>query len=91
MGTSAGPEILAHMLQHALEKDPNIALIKLDSSNAFNSIRGPAVMSAVEESTPELVPFMAMLLNMSPTQVVYNDMRQRSTYISQPNPDKIIT
>ena len=81
MGTSAGPEILVPMLQHALERDPNVVLIKLDSSNAFNSIRGPAVMSAVEESTPELAPFMAMLLNMSPTQVVYNDMRQRITLV----------
>ena len=38
-------------------------------------------MSTVEESTPELAPFMTILLNMSPTQVVYNDMRQRITLV----------
>jgi hypothetical protein len=57
VGTKGGAEALVHAARRFLDlKAPGRALVKLDFSNAFNSLRRDCMLEAVAKSLPSLLP-----------------------------------
>ena len=56
--TQGGTEIVAHSLAPALAEDPETVVISVDMANAFNSIHQAALFTAVQKSTPALLPMV---------------------------------
>ena len=55
VGVSGSCEAAIHATQRFLENMPDhFVAVKIDSSNAFNCIRGDSVLAAVAESVPAI-------------------------------------
>ena len=67
VGISDGISIGAQLLQHVRE-DPDNAILSLDISNAFNSIRRNRILEGLRKYAPSLIPFYKWSYS-SPTQV----------------------
>jgi len=83
MGTKAGCEIAAHLIRLRLEADPTLVVGKVDCKNAFNEIRKDPIIEVIRDEIPALLPFANLMLNMSPIQIVYNDMRAKETSVHE--------
>ena len=59
VGTPGGTETVAHALALALAEDPETVVISVDMANAFNSIHRAAMLAAVQQSAPALLPSSA--------------------------------
>ena len=58
VGVKGGAEALAHAARRYLASmEPACILVKLDFTNAFNTIRRDAVLEAVARHVPDLLPF----------------------------------
>ena len=58
VGTPGGTETVAHALASALAADPETVVILVDMANAFNSIHRTAMLAAVQQSAPALLPMV---------------------------------
>ena len=58
VGTPGGTETVAHALASALAEDPETVVISVDMANAFNSIHRAAMLAAVQQSAPALLPMV---------------------------------
>ena len=59
VGVKRGAEALVHGARRFLENMPdNYSFIKLDFSNAFNSVRRDCILEAVSERAPELLGYV---------------------------------
>ena len=59
VGTRGGSEALVHAARRYLDlKSSDRAFVKLDFTNAFNSIRRDSMLEAVTLSCPDLLPFV---------------------------------
>ena len=61
-GRSGGAEILVHTVQVVAEAHPDRAWVQLDVANAFPSVSRQAVLDAVTEHAPALLPMAEMFL-----------------------------
>ena len=76
VGTKGGAESLVHSARQYLQRmDDTRAFVKLDFSNAFNSIRRDAVLEAVAEHVPDLLPFANSVYG-SPSQLWLDEDQQ---------------
>ena len=58
VGTPGGTETVAHALASALAEDPETVAISVDMANAFKSIYRAAMLAAVQQSAPALLPMV---------------------------------
>ena len=57
-GVPGGAEVAVHATRRHLQSlPPNHIFVKIDFSNAFNSVRRDVIMDAVEQHIPELLPY----------------------------------
>ena len=56
VGTPGGTETVAHALASALAEGPETVVISVDMAIGFNSIRRAAMLAAVQQSAPALLP-----------------------------------
>ena len=57
-GVPGGAEIAVHATRRYLQSlVPGHVLIKIDFSNAFNSVRRDVILEAVQQHIPELLPY----------------------------------
>ena len=76
VGTKGGAASLVHSARQYLQRmDDTRAFVKLDFSNAFNSIRRDAVLEAVAEHVPDLLPFANSVYG-SPSQLWLDEDQQ---------------
>ena len=61
VGVRGGAECIGHALRAALHDDPATAVVQLDFTNAFNSVSRQAVLHAVKQRQPALLPFVQWL------------------------------
>ena len=66
-GTSRGCEVVVHAVRMYLHQlSPASTILKLDFSNAFNSIRHDTMLKAVGDLAPELLHFVYTLYTVHP-------------------------
>jgi hypothetical protein len=58
VGIRGGTEAAGHALRAAQASDPRLQLVRIDYQNAFNTVSRTAVLQAVADRTPELLPFV---------------------------------
>jgi hypothetical protein len=58
VGVRGGTEAAGHALRAALASDPRLQLVRIDYQNAFNTVSRTAVLQAVADRAPELLPFV---------------------------------
>ena len=69
VGTKGGAEALVHATRHFLKaKSPEQAFVKLDFTNAFNTLRRDAMLEAVATVCPGLLP-LAISAYASPSTI----------------------
>ena len=56
VGTRGGVDAVAHAISTALAADPQSVLLSVDMANAFNTVSRDAVLGAVRERMPQLLP-----------------------------------
>ena len=59
VGVAGGAQCMGHAVAHALRTDPSAVALKVDWENAFNTVHRSAVLRAVANRAPSLLPFAA--------------------------------
>jgi hypothetical protein len=57
-GVSSGAEAAAHAVKAALAKDAQAVVVNIDIRNAFNTLGRDAILRAVKDACPALLPFV---------------------------------
>ena len=57
VGVKAGADMLVHAVRLLLETHPELVAIKLDATNAFNSVNRQPLMNELKTHFPGLAPF----------------------------------
>jgi hypothetical protein len=57
VGVKGGSQIIGHALRTGIETDPDCVTLQMDFQNAFNTVSRSAMLAAVAERQPGLLPF----------------------------------
>ena len=73
VGVPRGPEILALAMRLALERHPEWVALKLDFRNAFNRVNRAAMLRAVRDRLPHLLPWVLWCYR-TPSHLRFGDL-----------------